>query len=205
MNWESSQLSDARTETGVGLVASPEGNRSDSVRVLILGLGNVLLKDEGVGVHVAQLLAKEKLPGNVEVIDGGTAGLDVLLSQHPPYKLVVIDAVKAGNKPGTVYKTRLNLGPTCGPREKRRAKYLAQQFIAGSSANQSKISLHQVGVIDALKAAEIVDRVPDEIVVIGVEPAEVRFGLELTEPVKQSVPRAVEQVLREIENAVHGK
>ena len=92
---------------GTSLVVSSGNSCGKSGRVLVLGLGNVLLKDEGVGVHVAGQLQKQVLPCNVEVIDGGTAGLDVLLSQQGLDKLVVIDAMRAGKKPGTIYKTRL--------------------------------------------------------------------------------------------------
>jgi hydrogenase maturation protease len=196
-------LSDTRIQNGVALVTNQRDNISDSVRVVIVGLGNMLLKDEGIGVHVAQLLQKEDLPGNVEIIDGGTAGLDILLSQKPPYKLVVIDAVRAGNKPGTIYKTRLNVCPTCGPDGGDGAKYSASQFIVASSTGRSKISLHQVGLLDALRAAELVGNMPDEVVVVGVEPAEVSLGLELTELVEQSVPAVVKQVLEEVQDAVH--
>lgn len=184
-------MSDTRIEAGVGLVASRQGNHSDSVRVLVLGLGNILLKDEGVGVHVAKYLQEEDLPDNVEVIDGGTSGLDILLSQEPAYKLVVVDAIRAGKKPGTIYRTQLK------PAERER---LTEIF---NEVGQSNISLHQIGLLDALGAAERLDRMPEEITIIGVEPAEVSLGLELTEPVEQSVPRVVKQVSEEIQDVVH--
>jgi len=168
-------------------------------RVLILGIGNILLKDEGVGIHVVQELRKYELPDNVEVIDGGTAALDILLSQKGLHKLVVIDAIKAGNKPGAIYKTRLNEW------SKRGLGYLAPQFIAGFSAGQSQITLHQFGLLDALAIAEKLGLLPEEIVVIGVEPGEVSSGLQLTEKVAQSIPKVIEQVLEEIQDVIHRK
>lgn len=81
-------------------------SQKNSGRIVVLGLGNMLLKDEGIGVHVAQWLQEKNLPGNVEVIDGGTSSLDILLLQEGPYKLVVVDAMKTGKKPGTIYKAR---------------------------------------------------------------------------------------------------
>ena len=164
-------------------------HRASSIehRVLILGIGNILLKDEGIGVHVAHELQKYDLPSNVEIIDGGTAGLDILLLQEGLYKLVVIDAIKAGNKPGTIYKT----------------KYLAPQFIAGFSAGQSQVSLHQFGLVDALTAAEKMNCAPEEMVIIGVEPGEVDLGLELTEKVARSIPEVFEHVLEEIQDVIH--
>jgi len=168
-------------------------------RVLILGIGNILLRDEGIGVHVVNQLQKYNLPDNVEVIDGGTAALDILLSQKGLHKLVVIDAIKAGNKPGAIYKTRLNEW------SKRGLGYLAPQFIAGFSAGQSQISLHQFGLFDALAVVEKMDRLPVEVVVIGVEPGEVSSGLQLTEKVAQSIPKVIEQVLEEIQDVIHRK
>jgi len=191
MNWESSELSDTRTKADTGLLGMPGNSCSDAVRVLVLGLGNILLKDEGVGVHVAKYLQEEDLPDNVEVIDGGTSGLDVLLSQEPAYKLVVVDAIRAGKKPGTIYKTQLKPVRRGG---------LTEIF---SEVGQLNLSLHQVGLLDALGAAERLERMPEEITIIGVEPAEVSLGLELTEPVKRSVPRVVKEVLKEIQDAVH--
>jgi hydrogenase maturation protease len=173
--WESLRLFDVQMETENSLTAVQH-------RVLILGVGNILLRDEGIGVHVAQQLSKYDLPDNVEVIDGGTAGLDILLSQEGLYKLVVVDAVRAGKKSGTVYKT----------------KYLAPRFVRGFPVGQSKISLHQFNLLDALAVAEKMGCLPEEVVIIGVEPGEVDLGLELTEKVARSVPEVIEKVLEEI-------
>ena len=148
--------------------------------VLILGVGNILLKDEGLGVHVAEELQKQELPDNVEVIDGGTAGLDGLLSADGADKLIVIDAVRAGKKPGTIYKTRLDAD---------------QRF---SQEQPLKISSHQLGLLDAIMAAEKIGCAPREIIIVGVEPGEVDCGLELTPAVKRAVGEVIKTVLEEI-------
>jgi hydrogenase maturation protease len=178
-------------KTDTGLAAGPGTNRSGSRRILVLGLGNILLKDEGIGVHIAEKLQKQDLPRNVEVIDGGTAGLDILLSQEDLDKLVVIDALKAGGEPGTIYKARF----------KGKERDELTKVFAGDK--DSKVSLHQVGLIDALAAAEELNRAPREIVIIGVEPKEVVRGLELTEQVKQKVTQIINTVLEEIDDAVY--
>jgi len=180
-------------KTSTSLVAGAGKNSSCSRRVLILGLGNILLKDEGIGVHVVEELQKQNLPGNVEVIDGGTAGLDVLSLAAGVDKLVIIDALRAGQEPGTIYKTRLNSG------QKGR---LTQIF---SQEKQSKISLHQVGLLDALRLAEKINVAPEEIVIIGIEPGEVDCGLELTKRVKRRVPEIIKKVLEEIKDDIHTK
>ena len=175
---------------GTSLTVSPE--KSDGTgRVLVLGLGNILLRDEGVGVHVAHKLQELAIPYNVEVMDGETACLDVLLLAQGVEKLVVIDALRAGKEAGTIYKARL--------RTEERDKL--ERIFSGDS----KLSLHQMGLLDALTAAEKLNCAPKEIVIIGVEPKKMDWGLELTDEVKQRVPEIINIVLKEIEDAVHAK
>lgn len=178
-------------ETDTSLVTNRQSDIHDGGRVLVLGLGNLLLRDEGIGVHVAHELNKQDLPANVEVIDGGTAAMDVVLSQQGLDKLVVIDAIRFGNRPGTVYKTRLNA---------EEQNELARFF---DSDGGSMISLHQLGLINALAVAEKLNCLPKEIVIIGVEPGRISPGLQLTEQVEQTVPKIINTVLEEIRDAVH--
>ncbi len=72
--------------------------------ILILGIGNILLKDEGIGVHVVNKLKEMQLPPDVEVMDGGTLGIDLLYYIEGRKKVVVIDTVTAGEPPGTMYR-----------------------------------------------------------------------------------------------------
>jgi len=166
-------------------------SKQRALEILVLGLGNILLKDEGIGVHIAQKLQRVALPYNVEVIDGGTAGFDVLLSAQDVKRLVVIDALRAGKESGTIYKARLKI---------EECDKLEQIFSGGS-----KISLHQTGLIDALAASRKMNGALEEIVIIGVEPESTDLGLELTEQVKQKVPEIINIALKEIEDAVHRK
>jgi hydrogenase maturation protease len=179
-----------QVKTDASLVMSSEKSCSTG-RILVLGLGNILLKDEGVGVHIAQMLQELALPHNVEVVDGGTASLDVLLLAPGIEKLVVIDALRAGKEAGTIYKARL--------KSEERDK-LEQIFSSGS-----RISLHQVGLIDALAIAEKMNCAPKEIAIIGIEPKKIDCGLELTDDVKQKIPEIINTVLKEIEDAIHTK
>jgi hydrogenase maturation protease len=184
-------LSNTQTATVGPPATSPRTDSRDAGRVLVLGLGNILLKDEGIGVHIASWLQKQNLPGNVEVIDGGTAALDILLPRKEPYKLVLIDAMKAGKEPGTVYKTRF------------KADAIDTMTEIFSQKQQSRISLHQVGLIDALLLAEKTSCAPKEITIIGVEPKEIDQGLEPTDELKQRIPEIINTVLEEIKDAVH--
>ncbi|MCK5188148.1 MAG: hydrogenase maturation protease, partial [Deltaproteobacteria bacterium] len=78
-------------------------------KILILGLGNILLGDEGVGVRIAQQLSSQSLPDEIEVIDGGTAGYELLNLLEGRDKVIIVDAVKTEDKPGSVYKMDLSV------------------------------------------------------------------------------------------------
>jgi len=185
-------LFDTSKDTTAGLAVSSDSSCSPGKRVLVLGLGNILLKDEGIGVHVVEQLQKNNLPSNVQVIDGGTAGMDILLWVADAGKLVVVDAIKTGKKPGTIYKISLKA------EEKEKLTWIFKE-------ETSKVSLHQVGLLEALSVAERLGRAPEEIVVIGVEPDHVDYGLELTELLKQKVPEVIKEILEEIEDDIHGE
>ena len=153
-----------------------------SEKIVILGLGNILLKDEGVGVHVAEEISGRNLPENVDVVDGGTASLDILLSMKDVKKLIIIDALKGGEPPGTVY--RLYPGDLL-------------------NTSESKLSLHQINLVDALSIIEKMGNAPKETVIIGVEPKEIDWGLEVTPDIKQKIPEITDIVLEEAGNACY--
>ena len=155
--------------------------------IVVLGLGNILLKDEGIGVHIVEQLREHNLPGNVELVDGGTAGLDALLIRPDIDTLIVIDAMKAGQKDGTIYKAAIKAD---------QLNKLKEIF-----PDNRQISLHQMGLIEALNIAEKMDCTPKEIIIIGAEPAKIDCGLELTE--QMNVGKIVNTVLKEIENALY--
>lgn len=166
-------------------------NSNTRNRILVLGVGNLLLKDEGVGVHIANELQKQNLGENVEIIDGGTASLDIFVSNEDVEKLVVVDAMKAGKEPGTIYRADFDA----------KDKKKLEDVFAGN--NTLKTSLHQIGLIDALAAAEKMNCAPKKITIIGVEPKEIDYGLELTKEVEKVIPKIINTVLEEIKDAVH--
>jgi hydrogenase maturation protease len=146
--------------------------------VLVLGVGNILLQDEGVGVHVVNELLKLELPDHVEVIDGGTAGFDLVAIVDGREKVIVVDAVmSAEDPPGTIYRmSPENLQPTF----------------------RGKTSIHQFEFLDVLGMTHLTGTVP-ETVIFGVVPREFEeFGMELTPEIRALVPRLVELVLREL-------
>ena len=146
-------------------------------RILVLGIGNLLLKDEGVGVHIAQRMMKMSLPENVAVVDGGTATLDILPLVNDVDRLIIVDAMKGGGTPGTIYK-------------------LPPEDIAQHS-QQPLLSLHQIELLQMLDMCALIGSKPPT-VIIGIEPKEIDFAVELSSEVEEKIPRVIEFILEEI-------
>ena len=148
------------------------------VRVGIIGVGNILLKDEGVGVHIARALQEVNIPHgiNLEIIDGGTS-LDLPVYFEGVDKLIIIDAVKAGSKPGAIYR-----------------------FHPCDLTLETKgvISVHELGLEQSLKMMSLIGNEPKEIVIIGIEPKEIDWGTELSAELQQKIPEIIKVVLEEI-------
>lgn len=143
--------------------------------VLILGIGNLLLSDEGVGVHAVRRLAQRELPPGVEVLDGGTSGADLVDHLDGRNKVVVIDAASGDGPPGTVYR--------CEARE------LIEQ--------EGSLSLHEFGLADSLHMAERLGCAPQRVIVLGVQPATMEPGLDLSPEVAAVLPGIIRLALAE--------
>lgn len=151
-------------------------------KILILGIGNILLKDEGVGIKIVEELKKIKLPKNVEVQDGATLGLSLLNFLGNYDKVIVVDAVKGGKEPGTIYKFDL------------------YEFIDNVDCPFSLSSMHDFDFIYVIKKiGREFYKLPEKMLVIGVEPEKVEVGLELTEKIRNTIPKVIEVVLEEID------
>ncbi len=142
----------------------------------VVGIGNVLLGDEGIGCHVAQALEGVPLP-DVEIIDGGTCP-DVLELVDRADKLVIVDAVKGGGVPGQIYRFR----PEDITVEQKRV-----------------LSLHDMSLMDSLKLTQLWHSM-GETVIIGIEPRELGWGLELSPELRQKMPQIIDAVLGELNN-----
>ena len=145
--------------------------------ILILGIGNMLLKDEGVGVHVVRKMKDLPLPDNVEVLDGGTAGFDLVDFIADRKKVIVIDAINAGEKPGTIYfltEENLDIKP------------------------KAIMSFHEIDFLDAIQMSETMGNRPGEIVVIGIEPKDMSDGTELSPEIEEKIPDIIKIVMQEI-------
>lgn len=148
--------------------------------VLVLGIGNLVMSDDAVGVMVAQRLQQEyRFADNVEILDGGTLGLDLLPKLENITNLIMIDAVETGLKAGTCVRL-------CG-----------QEL---PIALQTKVSPHQMGLKDLLAVSELMGHVPKEMVLIGVQPGSIEMEVGLTEEVAVQLDTLVSNVLAELAN-----
>jgi hydrogenase maturation protease len=147
-------------------------------KTLVLGLGNILLGDEGVGVRVVERLQEfYEFPQEVQVLDGGTLALDLLPYVEDTDRLLVIDALEMDAEPGTIARLEGDQVPV---------------FLG------VKISPHQMGLADLLAAARLRDLFPKQLVLWGVQPGVMRPGLELSSPVAAQVGVLVNRVLAEL-------
>jgi hydrogenase maturation protease len=152
----------------------PEGTN----RILVLGVGNTLLHDEGLGVRVVENLEQDyEFSENVELLDGGCAGLRLTEVMTRSDKLIVVDVVKNGHPAGTVYR------------------------LDGDDLRLSltfKQSMHETDLMETMACCEIIGHRPD-CVVLGMEPENIEpWGLDFSDPVNASLPKLTEMVLHEI-------
>ncbi len=147
--------------------------------VLVLGIGNLVMCDDGVGVRVVQeLQRRHRFTENVKVVDGGTLGLDLLPMLEDVTHLILVDAVETGEKPGTVIKLTGEELPI---------------------ALETKLSPHQMGLKDLLAVSELMGHVPREMVLIGVQPGSIEMGAEMTPEVDAKLDQMIANVLLELE------
>ena len=144
------------------------------MQTLILGIGNELLGDEGVGVHAARLLQHEKLPNQTKILEIGTAILDALPDLEQADRVIILDAMKDDQPPGTVYKIPLD---DCSG-----AKCIA--------------SMHGFDIFRVMALAG--RSTPPPVMVFGVEPLEIGWSMELSTPVTESMPHLLDAVRAEL-------
>lgn len=153
--------------------------RNGQRKIAIVGMGNTLLSDDGIGVHVVEALQEMGIDrdGSIQLVDAATSP-DILLSLDAVDKLILIDAADGGCEPGAVYRF--------GPEE--------------VDTNGARVdSLHEVNLAHTLWMMEVLGRKPDDIVVFGIEPKRINFGLDPSVELVQKIPEIAELVLEEIE------
>lgn len=141
--------------------------------ISVVGIGNIIMQDEGFGVRCAEYLQKiTDYPDFVQIIDGGTLGMDLMPYIAGTKKLLFIDAIDVEGNVGDFY-----------------------QF-TGDELNayfKNKITIHDVGVNDMLAVLKLTDNPIEEVVVMGVKPEVVSMGLDMTEKIAEKVPEVAQK------------
>jgi hydrogenase maturation protease len=145
---------------------------------MVLGLGNLVHGDDGVGVHaIARLQRDDRVPTGLVLLDGGTHGLGLLPYISEFRRLIVVDAVNVGEAPGTVIR-------------------MEGDALRGMPG---KPTAHQLGFTDMLVAMKLLGDAPDEVVLLGVQPASTEWSPELSPPVEAALTTLIESILSQLD------
>lgn len=159
------------------------GDTISPQKIVILGVGNVLLSDEGLGVHVANELINMDLPPGVSVVEGGTDGFSLLNVITEADRLIVVDAIRGGAEPGSVYRFDIDDVRNC--------------------PSGFKTSVHQIGILEVIDLSGLIGKTPFT-TVIGVEPKSLNMGMELSPEIKAKIPRVIELIFDELKRVDKG-
>ncbi len=143
---------------------------------VIIGIGNVLHGDDGLGVHAIRYL-KERMPESVSLVEGGVYSLDLLTWMDGPKHAIFIDAMDVEDEPGSVYR------------------FSPQDVI---EQPKTPLSVHDLGLYDLIAAAKLLDQCPEHITIIAVQIKSVAMGMELSKEVRDALPHVYRLVLEEI-------
>ncbi len=143
-----------------------------------MGVGSILMMDEGIGIRaVEELKRRYRFPDNVELLDGGTSGIELLSYISGRDYLIIVDAIKSGNKPGTVLRVE--------------GEDVPARF-------SSRISPHQIGISDLLAVAALTDELPKRLVLFGIEPKEIVLGIGLSQEVRGGLDHLLEVIVEDL-------
>lgn len=146
---------------------------------VVIGLGNVILSDDGLGVHAVRRLQERHAVGeDVELVEGGTAGLLLLPHLADARRAIVVDAIDVGAAPGTL--TRLD----------------GEDWV---SAFSPRMSPHEVALEDLLGAAQLSGAWPEELVLLGIQPGSIALGTETSQPVAAAINQLVDAIMAELD------
>jgi hydrogenase maturation protease len=156
---------------------------SSPTRTLVIGLGNPLMADDGAGVAVLERLRADwDIPPEVELIDGGTWGMNLLPMVESTRDLILVDAIRSGAAPGTLTVLERSELP----------RYFAL-----------KLSPHQIDLREILALAELRGLLPESLVAIGIEPARVEMEMRLSPRVSAGLAKVADLVVERLESAGH--
>ena len=148
------------------------------MRIVVLGVGNILLSDEGIGVRAIEKLQQDyDLPPEVVIIDGGTTGMEMLEDLSNATHIVIVDAVRSGKPPASIIR-------------------LADEQVPVFF--KTKLSPHQIGLSDVLATLEFIGEAPGGVTVIGVEPGSLETSMSLSPQVEARLPELMDLLVTEL-------
>lgn len=148
------------------------------MRIVVLGAGNILLTDEGLGVRAIERLPLSYcLPPAIRIIDGGTSGMEMLEELEGLDALIIVDAIRAGRAAGTPIRLAGNAVPV---------------FF------KTRLSPHQVGLCDVLATLELLGRAPKHTAILGLQPQSLALGMELSREVEAGMPELLRMMISEL-------
>jgi hydrogenase maturation protease len=148
------------------------------VKALVLGIGNLLIGDEGVGCMAAEELTRRyTLPSSVDCVDGGTAGFELLSMIDGKEHVILIDALRNDMEPGTVVMVE--------------GEHVPKAFLARTTP-------HQLGICDVLAAAQLCDTMPKHLTLYGIEPKQMEVGIGLTPEVQLGMEKIISAVVDQL-------
>jgi hydrogenase maturation protease len=159
-----------------GQTSMQAGKQVIMPKVTILGIGNLLLQDDGIGIHLVQRLEKIITPGNITLVDCGTVPDFTPYIEEGQDKLIIVDAAMKGGQPGTIY--HLSTGDL-------------------ASISPGRFSSHYPGIASSLEMLRKMGKQPGSIVIFGIEPGITEYGLELSPELETIIPRLSKLVLQE--------
>jgi len=146
-------------------------------KIAVLGIGNPLRRDDGLGIRVVQVMQSNPYYLGVDIIDGGTAPDLFSLLDESVGKVVIVDVLRGKGEPGSIYRLEIT-----------------EENISA----QPSTSLHGLGVLDSLQLMVRLGMRPPEVIIIGVEPYDVANGLGLSPQMELLVPKVISEVEKEL-------
>jgi hydrogenase maturation protease len=151
----------------------------NSPKIMVMGVGNILMSDEGLGVRFLDELSKEALPENVELLEGGTAGLELVhLIQEVDF-LIIVDAINAKSEPGALFRFQ--------PED---LQVFPEKF---------EFSFHQVGIAEVLAMANLLGHAPQTLI-FGIQPKSLDWGMDISPEIQGLFPRLTKLILHEFDS-----
>ncbi|PKM82506.1 MAG: Ni,Fe-hydrogenase maturation factor [Firmicutes bacterium HGW-Firmicutes-13] len=148
--------------------------------ILVLGVGSILMADEGIGVHIVKKMESLELPENVELLDGGTAALDLIPYLKGKDKIIIIDCIDTDDPAGTIYRL--------APEDLEDIKTFTIS------------SMHQIGLAETIKMSRLLGNEAD-VIIIGITPKTYsEYSLEISPELESITPKVIEIVLKEIQS-----